>query len=113
MTAFDKAWGVVKYETNHIPGEKKSKFGEKFQSKLDSLKEGARGVPEKFSDLTPTTPLIRPEDPTVGSQPNYVASERRHMRARSPFKPSQALIDRARSGTHTMPGSSKYRGDEE
>ena len=45
MTAFDKAWAVTKNEG----------FGEKFNRKLDSHKEGARGVPEKFSDLKPTT----------------------------------------------------------
>ena len=58
---------------------------------------GARGVPEKFSDLTPTTPR----------------REARTEPTHSPFKPSQGLIDRARSGTHTMPGSSKYRRDED
>ena len=106
--SFEKAWDVVKYETNHIPGKKKSKFGEKFQRKLDSLKEGARGVPEKFSDLTPTTPYaIYPEEGK--------AEKDRQIRKppHSPFKPSQALIDRATSGTHTMPGSSKYRRDED
>lgn len=54
--SFDQAWSVVKEDADDSPGEKKSKFGEKFQRKLDSLKEGAKGVPEKFSDLTPTTP---------------------------------------------------------
>ena len=101
--SFEEAWDVVKYETNHILGEKKSKFGEKFQRKLDSLKEGAGEVPEKFSDLTPTTPRRKlPSSYKARAEPTH-----------SPFKPSQALIDRARSGTHTMPGSSKYRRDEE
>ena len=44
--AFDHAWNVVKND---------ERFGEKFNQKLDSLEEGARGVPEKFSDLKPTT----------------------------------------------------------
>ena len=52
MTAFDKAWGIVKYETNHIYG---NNFGEKFNRKLDSLRPGSKGVPKKFGDMTPTT----------------------------------------------------------
>ena len=111
---------VVKYETNHIPEKKKSKFGEKFQRKLDSLKEGARGVPEKFSDLTPTTPerdiepFLEANKHGQGTVFNRIVAERKPMNPQpSPFKPSQALIDRARSGTHTMPGSSKYRRDED
>jgi hypothetical protein len=75
MTAFDKAWGVAKNENScskcggyiHFQDEphwsagvcrkciSKADFGEKFNRKLDSHKEGARGVPEKFSDLKPTT----------------------------------------------------------
>ena len=46
MTAFDKAWAVAKNE----------RFGEKFNEKLRRMKEGARPVPEKFSDLRSTTP---------------------------------------------------------
>tara|TARA_B100001175_G_scaffold90732_1_gene76512 strand:+ start:8029 stop:8664 length:636 start_codon:yes stop_codon:yes gene_type:complete len=42
---FEKAWTVAKNE----------RFGEKFNEKLRRMKEGARGVPEKFSDLKPTT----------------------------------------------------------
>jgi len=52
MTAFDKAWGIVKYDTNHIRG---NNFGEKFNRKLDSLRPGSKGVPKKFGDMTPTT----------------------------------------------------------
>ena len=43
---FEKAWAVAKNE----------RFGEKFNEKLRRMKEGARGVPEKFSDLRSTTP---------------------------------------------------------
>lgn len=46
MSSFEKAWAVAKNE----------RFGEKFNEKLRRMKEGARGVPEKFSDLRSTTP---------------------------------------------------------
>lgn len=44
MTTFDQAWNIVKAD-----------FGEKFNSKLDSLKEGGRPVPKRFADMKSTT----------------------------------------------------------
>jgi len=48
MTSFDQAWNVVKAD-----------FGEKFNSKLDSMKEGSRPVPERFADMKSTTDKTR------------------------------------------------------
>lgn len=42
--SFEEAWNVVKAD-----------FGEKFNSKLDSLKEGGRPVPKRFADMKSTT----------------------------------------------------------
>ena len=81
MTAFDKAWGIAKEDDDdcecittdmsgkcthclRTPEEQakrdgravdKADFGEKFNSKLDSLKEGGRPVPKRFADMKSTT----------------------------------------------------------
>tara|TARA_Y100000004_G_scaffold66897_1_gene74992 strand:- start:2686 stop:3132 length:447 start_codon:yes stop_codon:yes gene_type:complete len=62
MTAFDRAWDIVKKDDDY------SKFGEKFAEKMKKLREGGRGLPEgtKFSDLRPTSDnntFARPTDP--------------------------------------------------
>ncbi len=53
--AFDRAWSIAKNEAEDEEGP--SKFGDKFDRKLDSLKEGGRSLPEdtKFSDLRSTS----------------------------------------------------------
>jgi|TARA_X000001036_G_C20567346_1_gene761175 hypothetical protein len=58
MTAFDRAWGIVKENDDY------SKFGEKFAERMKEIKEGGRGLPEgtKLSDLRPTT-SEKPEMP--------------------------------------------------
>lgn len=50
MTAFDRAWDIVKEERDY------SKFGDKFEAKMKKL-IGGRGLPEgtKFSDLQSTS----------------------------------------------------------
>ena len=74
MSSFEKAWAVAKNE----------RFGEKFNEKLRRMKEGARPVPEKFSDLRSTTPERDNFDnePPTHSAPNALGS--------------RGLIDRAR-----------------
>tara|TARA_R100000005_G_C4987887_1_gene195757 strand:- start:1213 stop:1803 length:591 start_codon:yes stop_codon:yes gene_type:complete len=56
MTAFDRAWDIVKEERDY------SEFGEKFAERMNQLKEGGRGLPEgtKFSDLTSTSDRMMP-----------------------------------------------------
>ena len=51
MTAFDRAWDIVKEERDY------SKFGDKFGRKMKKLIEEGRSLPEgtKFSDLTSTS----------------------------------------------------------
>lgn len=51
MTAFDRAWDIVKKDDDY------SKFGDKFAAKMKKLREGGRGLPEgtKFSDLRSTS----------------------------------------------------------
>ena len=48
MTTFDQAWNVVKAD-----------FGDKFNDKLESMKEGSRPVPERFADMKSTTDKTR------------------------------------------------------
>jgi len=75
MTAFDRAWEIVKNEA----------FGDKFNAKLESLKEGAKGVPEKFEDLESTgSGDERPEMPE--GEPINIFDLKN-------FRPSQTEID--------------------
>ena len=61
MTAFDRAWDIVKEERDY------SEFGEKFAERMKEIKEGGRGLPEgtKFSDLTSTSgkPMLPQGEP--------------------------------------------------
>lgn len=99
MTAFDKAWSVAKNE----------RFGEKFNEKLRRMKEGARGVPEKFSDLRSTTPERDNFDvmaEILGTDSDGVVDEYERLKDMFDNEPpshsapnalgSKGLIDRAR-----------------
>lgn len=107
MTTFDKAWDVVKYETNHIYG---NNFGEKFNRKLDSLKEGARGVPDKFGDMRSTTsrPIRSFADPSSmpspsNRPPKTMAYHRMMDRLRQhPLEDRQKMVERLKEEEKTQ-----------
>ena len=71
MTAFDRAWDIVKENDDY------SKFGEKFAEKMKKLKEGGRGLPEgtKFSDLRSTSDIYS----GAGSEPDEMKDRRPEM----------------------------------
>lgn len=101
MSSFEKAWAVAKNE----------RFGEKFNEKLRRMKEGARGVPEKFSDLRSTTPERDNFDvmaEILETDSDGVVDEYERLKDMFDHEPpthsapnalgSKGLIDRARKG---------------
>ena len=134
MSSFEKAWNIVKGDSPHAGTSKcpcrqgynpcddpkcaewhkgavakNERFGEKFNEKLRRMKEGARPVPEKFSDLRSTTPERDNFDvmaEILGTDSDGVVDEYERLKDMFDNEPpthsapnalgSKGLIDRAR-----------------